>query len=40
VWGLRVHDVRATTDALAAWQAWRTHRSPGPAPTTGQEQHR
>jgi dihydropteroate synthase len=24
VWGLRVHDVRATTDALAAWQAWRT----------------
>ena len=39
VWGLRVHDVRATTDALAAWQAWRTHRSAGPAPTTGQEQH-
>ena len=39
VWGLRVHDVRATTDALAAWQAWRSRRSAGPGATTGQEQH-
>ncbi|MCD6638577.1 MAG: dihydropteroate synthase [Nocardioides sp.] len=23
VWGVRVHDVRAASDALAAWQAWR-----------------
>lgn len=23
VWGVRVHDVRATNDALAAWGAWR-----------------
>ena len=22
VWGIRVHDVRAASDALAAWQAW------------------
>jgi dihydropteroate synthase len=37
VWGLRVHDVRATTDALAAWQAWRNHQHPDPAATTPQE---
>lgn len=24
VWGVRVHDVRATADALAAWAAWTT----------------
>lgn len=24
VWGVRVHDVRAACDALAAWQAWTT----------------
>lgn len=24
VWGIRVHDVRAATDALAAWEAWRS----------------
>jgi dihydropteroate synthase len=27
-WGLRVHDVRATHDALAAWQALRSRQSP------------
>ena len=34
VWGLRVHDVRATADALATWQALRD-RQPGPTPPTG-----
>ena len=28
VWGVRVHDVRATVDALAAWQAIRTAGGP------------
>jgi dihydropteroate synthase len=28
VWGLRVHDVRATHDALATWQALRSRQSP------------
>ena len=33
VWGLRVHDVRATADALAAWQALRDRRpAPGVQP--------
>lgn len=37
VWGVRVHDVRATTDALAAWQAMTTGttRTTGITRTTG-----
>jgi len=38
VWGVRVHDVRGTCDALAAWQRWRSwqggasDRGPATAP--------
>ncbi len=31
-WGVRVHDVRATNDALAAWASWRSWQGGGPRP--------